>query len=143
MLFRSIDRIVETINNLAETFQIDLTPNSDGSITGVASHHGGGFVGNMVTLKSNEEFAKLLNGELVSTPKQMDNFMRRTLPHMLSYEGGSQAIINNNSPLIEIKCGNIDEDTIPQLKNLVSQAVSKIEENMKDALTRTGYKKKY
>ena len=69
--------------------------------------------------------------------------MRRTLPHMLSYEGGSQAIINNNSPLIEIKCGNIDEDTIPQLKNLVSQAVSKIEENMKDALTRTGYKKKY
>lgn len=138
-----IDRIVETINNLAETFQIDLTPNSDRSITGVASHHGGGFVGNMVTLKSNEEFAKLLNGELVSTPKQMDNFMRRTLPHMLSYEGGSQAIINNNSPLIEIKCGNIDEDTIPQLKNLVSQAVSKIEENMKDALTRTGYKKKY
>lgn len=138
-----IDRIVETINNLADTFKIDLTPNGDGSITGVASHHSGGFVGNMVTLKSNEEFAKLLNGELVSTPRQMDDFMRKTLPHMLSRDSGNQAVINNNSPLVEIKCGNIDEDTIPQLKNLVSQAVSKIEENMKDALTRTGYKKKY
>ena len=97
----------------------------------------------MVTLKSNEEFAKLLNGELVSTPRQMDDFMRKTLPQMLSYDGGNQAVINNNSPLVEIRCGNISEDTMPQLKNLVSQVISKIEENMKDALTRTGYKKKY
>ena len=138
-----IDKIIETINNLANTFKIDLTPNDDGSITGIASHHSGGFVGNMVTLKSNEEFAKLLNGELVSTPRQMDDFMRKTLPQMLSYDGGNQAVINNNSPLVEIRCGNISEDTMPQLKNLVSQVISKIEENMKDALTRTGYKKKY
>lgn len=42
-----------------------------------------------------------------------------------------------------VRDGKRVQATIPQLKNLVSQAVSKIEENMKDALTRTGYKKKY
>lgn len=106
-------------------------------------YHSGGFVGDITTLKSNEEFAKLLNGELVSTPKQMDTFMKKTLPSMLSSGGGKGATINNNSPLIEIKCGDVDEDTLPKLKSLVDQAVTKIEKNMESALTRTGYKKKF
>ena len=106
-------------------------------------YHSGGFVGDITTLKSNEEFAKLLNGEFVSTPKQMDIFMRKTLPAMLSGGGGNGATINNNSPLIEIKCGDVDEDTLPKLKSLVDQAVTKIEKNMESALTRTGYKKKF
>lgn len=106
-------------------------------------YHSGGFVGDITTLKSNEEFAKLLNGELVSTPKQMDTFMKKTLPSMLSSGGDKGATINNNSPLIEIKCGDVDEDTLPKLKSLVDQAVTKIEKNMESALTRTGYKKKF
>lgn len=106
-------------------------------------YHSGGFVGDITTLKSNEEFAKLLNGELVSTPKQMDTFMKKTLPSMLSSGGGKGATINNNSPLIEIKCGDVDEDTLPKLRSLVDQAVTKIEKNMESALTRTGYKKKF
>lgn len=106
-------------------------------------YHTGGFVGDITSLKSNEEFAKLLNGEFVSTPKQMDTFMKKTLPTMLSGGSGSGATINNNSPLIEIKCGDVDEDTLPKLKSLVDQAVTKIEKNMESALTRTGYKKKF
>ena len=106
-------------------------------------YHSGCFVGDITTLKSNEEFAKLLNGELVSTPKQMDTFMKKTLPSMLSSGGGKGATINNNSPLIEIKCGDVDEDTLPKLRSLVDQAVTKIEKNMESALTRTGYKKKF
>lgn len=140
-LQEEIDKIIDEIANLASTFKIDFTPNDDGTYT-VKSHHTGGFVGDVISLKSNEEFAKLLNGELVSTPQQMDSFMRRTLPSMLSYDNG-KATINNNSPLIEIKCGDIDRDTLPQLKALVDQAVSRIEKNMESALVRTGYKKKY
>lgn len=106
-------------------------------------YHSGGFVGDFTSLKSNEEFAKLLNGEFVSTPRQMDNFMKKTLPMMLSSRGSNGATINNNSPLIEIKCGDVNENTLPKLKSLVDQAVTKIEKNMESALTRTGYKKKF
>jgi hypothetical protein len=106
-------------------------------------YHSGGFVGDFTSLKSNEEFAKLLNGEFVSTPRQMDNFIKKTLPMMLSSRGSNGATINNNSPLIEIKCGDVNENTLPKLKSLVDQAVTKIEKNMESALTRTGYKKKF
>lgn len=141
-LQEQIDRIVDEIANLASTFKIDFTPNDDGSYT-VKSHHSGGFVGDIVSLKSNEEFAKLLNGELVVTSQQMDGFMRKTLPKMLTYDKSGNVAINNNSPLIEIRCGNIDAETMPQLKSLVDQAVERIEKNMQTALTRTGYKKTY
>lgn len=139
-LQEQVDRLIAEIDNLASSLQIDLSPNSGASFT-VEQHHGGGFVGNVVSLKSNEEFAKLLSGELVLTPRQMDSFMRDVLPNT-SVAGGS-AVINNNSPLIEIKCSNIDKDTLPQLRTLVDQAVAKIERNMTTALTRTGYKKTY
>lgn len=102
----------------------------------------GGFVGDITSLKSNEEFAKLLNGEFVSTPKQMDMFMKKTLPKALSYGNSGGATINNNSPLVEIKCGDVDEDTMPKLRTLVDQAVIKIGKTMESALSRTGYKKK-
>ena len=106
-------------------------------------YHTGGFVGDVLSLKSNEAFAKLLTGEFVSTPRQMDTFMKKTFPAMLSSAGSGGATINNNSPLVEIKCGNVDDGALPQLKTLVDQAVLKIEKNMESALNRTGYKKKY
>ena len=141
-LQEQIDRIIAEIENLASTFKIDFTPNSDGSYT-IAKHHDGGFVGNMVALQSNEEFAKLLKGELVVTPHQMDSFMKTILPSLIAYDGNGKAVINNNSPLVEIKCGNVDKETLPQLGALVDQAVAKIGKDMQTALARAGYKKTY
>lgn len=109
----------------------------------LGTYHTGGFVGEITNLKSNEEFAKLLNGELVATPRQMDTFMKKTLPKTLSYENAGGATINNYSPLIEIQCGDIDKNSLPQLNKLVNQAVSKIEKNIQSALIRTGYKKNF
>lgn len=106
-------------------------------------YHSGGLVGDMSTLKSSEEFAKLLKGEFVSTPKQMDVFMKKTLPAMVASGSDGGAVITHNAPLVEIKCGDIDEDTLPKLRTLVDQAVTKIEKNMESALSRTGYKKKH
>lgn len=104
-------------------------------------YHSGGFVGDFVSLKSNEEFAKLLNGELVATPKQMDDFMKQILPDMLNYKGGYT--VNNNSPLVEIKCDTITKEALPELKKIVDLAVQKIEKNMESALSRTGFRKNY
>lgn len=108
----------------------------------VGKYHTGGLVGGVTSLQSNEEFAKLMKGEFVSTPKQMETFMKKTLPNLMQGRQGG-ATINNNSPLIEIKCGEIDRDSLPRLRELVNQAVAKIEKNMESALTRTGYKKQY
>ncbi len=107
------------------------------------TYHTGGFVGDYISLRNNEEFAKLLKGEFVSTPRQMDDFMRKTLPTMMARAVGNSATINNNSPLVEIKCGSVDNDTLPKLKTLVDEAVKKIEEDMDSALHRVGYKKKF
>ena len=105
--------------------------------TGIQFHQGG-FVGDLMSLKSNEQFAKLLKGEFVSTPAQMDNFMKNILPNVMSYSNG--AMINNNSPLITIQCGTIDDGTLPKLSDMVDAAVAKIERNMENALTRRGYR---
>ena len=101
-------------------------------------YHTGGFVGDLTSLKSNEEFAKLLKGEFVSTPAQMDNFMKNVLPQVTSYSTG--ATINNNSPLVTIQCGTIDDETLPKLTQMVDAAVTQIERNMENALTRRGYR---
>lgn len=106
-------------------------------------YHTGGFVGDLTSLKSNEEFAKLLKGEFVTTPKQMDDFMHKTLPVMMTRDASGGATINNNSPLVEINCGSVDDDTLPKLQDLVDQAVKKIGQNMESALHRAGYKKQF
>lgn len=107
----------------------------------VGEYHIGGFVGGEATLKSNEAFAKLLRGEFVSTPQQIDVFMRKTLPSIASQTKG--AIIEYNSPLIEIKCDSVTEDSLPKLNDIVNKAVEKIKKDMTGALSRTGYRKQY
>lgn len=107
----------------------------------VGEYHTGGFVGGEATLKSNEAFAKLLRGEFVSTPQQIDVFMRKTLPSIANQTKGT--IIEYNSPLIEIKCDNVTEDSLPKLNDIVNKAVEKIKKDMTGALSRTGYRKQY
>lgn len=134
---QKVDELEETIENLAKNFKLNINTESN-PITITPEYHKGGFVGNVVKLKSNEEFAKLLEGERVSTPAQIDRFMKRTLPSIAS---GGSPVINNNSPLIEFRCGDISSESLPEIKDLVSQAVTKIEKNMESALSRTGYRK--
>lgn len=108
-------------------------------------YHSGGFVEESFSLRTNEVFAKLLKGEFVSTPAQMDRFISETLPTIASCGGGSGDgyVINYNSPLIEIQCGSVTDDSLPKLKDLVNEAVNKIKKDMSSALSRTGYRKRY
>lgn len=100
--------------------------------------HSGGFVGDMKDIKSNEMFAKLMKGEYVATPKQIQNFTNKTLPKIAR---GGETQINNNSPLIQITCGSITEDVLPELNDMINEAAKRIEKNMANSLNRAGYRK--
>lgn len=101
------------------------------------TYHTGGFVGDMTQLRSNEEFAKLLKGELVVTPRQMDDFMKNTLPALRA--GGAPSMIFN-SPLLTLQTGNVTPEAMPELKEVVNEAVRQVEKKMHDALSRTSKK---
>ena len=127
---KQVDRIEKAIEDAATYYK-------GGNIVEVPEHHTGGIVGG-VELQSNEEFAKLLKGEYVSTPAQMQKFMRKTLPNIANYNNGA---VNYNAPLIAIKCDSITEDSIPEIEKVVNEAVNKIKREIDSAFSRTGYRK--
>ena len=107
--------------------------------TGNKQYHSGGIVGGTSILKSNEEFAKLLEGEYVSTPMQMRQFMEHTLPEIADFEGSQKTEIN--SPLITIQCGDITADTVDKFKEIVNAAVKEVSRQLDQGMSRTGRRK--
>lgn len=130
-----IEIIAGKLDNIAVAYE-EANPTT----IATPKYHTGGFVADQVKIKSNETFAKLLNGELVSTPAQMDNFIKNTLPQLAETAGGG-AVIQNNSPLVQINCGNITEEALPDFEKIVDSAVKEVEKNMERALSRAGFKK--
>ena len=102
-------------------------------------YHTGGFVGGVPTLANNEEFAKLLEGEFVSTPSQIKNFMTRTLPQLTSFN--SSGGYEFHAPLVEIKCESVTSESMPKLKEIVDEAVGEIKRCLDGGMSRTGYKR--
>lgn len=92
-------------------------------------HHDGvnsGFVGG---LNSNEEFAKLLKGELVLNPRDMDRFTKTTLPSIVgnasSYGGASFSMpITVN--------GNLDSTVLPDIEKIAGKVINVINNSMKN-----------
>ena len=103
-------------------------------------YHSGGLVGDIATLSSSEEFAKLLKGEFVSTPAQMKRFMEETLPKIANYSatGGSNEF---NAPLIEIRCESVTTEALPELERVVNDAVREIKKQLDSGMSRTGFKR--
>jgi TP901 family phage tail tape measure protein len=103
-------------------------PNED--YTNPTGRHSGvktGPVGGRFALKSNEEFAKLLDTELVINADQMNRFMTRTLPQMVqnTNNGGN---IEINMP---IQCaGNLDRSVLPDIDAIVKKAVKQLNDNL-------------
>ena len=103
-------------------------------------YHTGGLVGGTSTLASNEEFAKLLKGEFVSTPAQMKRFMEDTLPKIANYTAtGSRNEFH--APLIEITCENVTTESLPELEGIVKRAVETIKRELDSGMSRTGFKR--
>lgn len=106
----------------------------------IDNFHTGGFVGGVSQLASNEEFAKLLKGEFVSTPSQMKRFMEETLPKMANYSASANAN-EFNAPLIEIVCESVTSESMPRLKEVIDEAVKEIKKQLDSGVSRTGYKR--
>lgn len=103
------------------------------------TYHSGGFVGGGTTISSNEEFAKLLKGEFVTTPAQMKRFMERTLPRITNYSttNGKNEF---NAPLVEITCESVTTESFPKLERVVHEAVREIQKQLDSGMSRTGFK---
>lgn len=102
----------------------------------VAIYHSGGTVGGVGSLKHNEEFAKLMDGEFVSTPKQIDNFINRTLPAMAVSGGGGG--VNYNAPIISIECETVTRESLPDLEKIVSEAANEVKRQLDGGMMRAG-----
>ena len=136
LIDREVDRITAAIDGLAAS--LNVTPVVPAP---TEQHHTGGFAGGMATLKDNEIFAKLLNGEFVSTPAQMSKFLRDTYPKMLGMAQGGNGGIQYNAPIVAIRCDSVTEDTMPTLKKVVKQAVDEVKKEIDSAFSRTGYRR--
>lgn len=90
--------------------------------TVITPHHSGGFVGDKPVLKNDEEFAKLVKGELVVTSNTMGNFMKNILPNLV---GGAVGTIGNISMNFVVQ-GSLDKSVIPELKDTIIQAVNNV-----------------
>lgn len=104
--------------------------------TMVAAYHSGGVVGGAF-LDNNEEFAKLMKGEFVSTPAMMKRFMNQTLPSMAA---ATREANEFNAPLITINCDNITSEAIPKLEEVVNNAVDRIKKELDGGMSRNGYR---
>ena len=119
----------------------ETTTTSVDGTAGIGEHHSGvrsGFVGGSATLRSNEEFAKLLRGELVINSSQMDNFMTNTLPRLMGQSPTSVSNINGGSINVSMPItvgGSLDRSVMPDLEAMVNKAMEKLN----SALMSRGY----
>lgn len=87
-------------------------------------------------LKSNEVFAKLLKGEYVATEGQMDYFLKRTLPNLMTASSSSYQKIPlsegdmNVSMPINIS-GNVDQNTLSDLEDVMNKMIYKLNDSVR------------
>lgn len=88
-----------------------------------------GVVGNGLSLKNNELFAKLMTGEVVSNSGQIDNFMNNTLPQIAqgssNFSGGN---IELNMP-INVG-GSLDKSVMPEINKFAERVLERVQEMM-------------
>ena len=96
------------------------------------NYHSGGVVGGGMSIKSNEQFAKLMKGEIVVNSSQMERFMKQTLPSMFGQPTMSTSNtfggVNISMP-IEVK-GNLDKSVLPDMEKLMERVVQKLNNNL-------------
>lgn len=123
-----------------ENGKVDMDWHSFQPVYQLQQYHTGGFVGGITSLTPNEEFAKLLKGEFVSTPAQMKRFMEETLPQIANYSPSGNTN-EFNAPLIAITCESVTPDAIPELERVVDEAVKEIKRELDSGMSRTGFKR--
>jgi TP901 family phage tail tape measure protein len=126
--YEIIKKFKGDLHEIATKYKVTVSADTEEHHSGVYS----GPVGGKYALKSNEEFAKLLKGEVVYRPEQIDNFMNKTLPKIANpdYEssGGGLNVAGN---LFEMVIqGNLDKTVLPDVQSIVNKAVEKLNSAM-------------
>jgi uncharacterized protein YqgV (UPF0045/DUF77 family) len=104
--------------------------------------HSGGIVGVNSTLKDSEVFAKLMRGEVVVTPPQIQRFMSKTIPNLSQGNsmGGSGSGSITFAPVINLTADSITQDSLPAVENIMDKAVAQIRADFGLGLNRAGLK---
>lgn len=148
-----LEEILNKVNETEVKGEVELIPWTGGTVHGDKKlgeakdvdygrwrqYHSGGIVGGYPLADTTEEFAKLLKGEVVSTPAQMKNFMSKTLPQISAH--GSVGTNEFNAPLIEIQCGSVTSEALPKLETVIKEAVKEVKRQLDSGMSRNGYKR--
>jgi hypothetical protein len=94
-----------------------------GGVVVEEEYHTGGIVGQAKNAEG-EHYAKLLEGEVVLTPQDVSQFMRGTLPGLMSAGGGGFSI-GDIQMSISVE-GNLDKTVIPDLKETIFETLNEV-----------------
>lgn len=99
--------------------------------------HDGGIVSGASTPQT-EVLAKLLQGEIVATPAQAENFMSKTLPEL---SGITTTNNSDNSVVFELGginiTGNADANTVSQLRQIQNKIATDVFDKLNQRLNKT------
>ena len=106
----------------------DALPYHEGINAGFVGGNDPKYKGLHSELQSNEQFAKLMKGELVINPEQMDNFMSNILPNI---SGGNSTINIENLMPINV-AGNLDKSVVNDIDTISQKVTGEIMKIMRD-----------
>jgi TP901 family phage tail tape measure protein len=126
--YEIIKKFKGDLHEIATKYKVTVSADTEEHHSGVYS----GPVGGKFALKSNEEFAKLLKGEVVYTPEQIDNFMNKTLPKIANpqYESSGGGGLNIETFCKLVVEGNLDKTVLPDLDKIMNKVFEKLNSTM-------------
>ena len=119
--------------------------------TNIPIYHDGiekGFVGDKTYNPMQEQYAKLMNGELVVNPAQQTAFMERILPKytqgILDRAGGSVVLDMNGMTMMSVGSMSITKDSVKDVQKVLDSAQKTLTQNvlraMNDGMLKRGIK---
>lgn len=117
----SLSDFASQLSSILSNLSLNVPQFHDGAKSGV--------VGNGLSLKNNELFAKLMAGKVVTNSGQIDNFMNKTLPQIAqgssNFNGGN---IELNMP-INVE-GSLDKSVMPDINKFAEKILERVQEMM-------------
>lgn len=104
-------------------------------------YHEGGIVGGgKPLLKSSEVFAKLMKDEVVVTPTQIENFVKKTIPGMLNLGAIKQPNMQIEKLFDVNFTGDINKDTLPEVQKMLNNIPNMVTKALVEQLSSRGIK---
>ena len=119
----SLSDFTSQLSSVLSALSLEIPQFHDGAKSGV--------VGKGMSMKNSEIFAKLMAGEVVSNPSQIDNFIDKTLPNII--EQASSNFVGGNIELsmpINVSGGVLDKSVLPDIEKLSNKLLDRLQDMM-------------